>query len=66
MAALYTKTANRQRLAEEAASLLIPEPKRTSIPAPHHQVRGTPLKKKGIQVPRKKVVGEAGLEPAKA
>lgn len=27
MAALYTKKANRQRLAEEAASLLIPEPK---------------------------------------
>ena len=37
-----------------------------AIPAPHHQVRGTRQKRKSIQMVRKKVVGEAGLEPAKA
>ena len=66
MAALYTKNANRQRLAEEAASLLIPEPKKNAYSRTLSPGAGNVAKKEENQMLRKMVVGEAGLEPAKA
>jgi integrase len=39
MASHYVKSANRARMAHDAAHLLVKNDKRTSIPAPKHQVR---------------------------
>lgn len=47
MAALYTKKANRQRLAKEAASLLIPEPKKNSYSRTLSSGAGNAAKKRG-------------------
>lgn len=66
MAALYTKKANRQRLAEEAAALLIPEPKSNVYSRTLLSGAGNRGKNEASQWLTKRVVGEAGLEPAKA
>ena len=66
MATLYTKKTNRQWLAEEAASLLIPEPKSNAYSRTSSSGAGHAQKKADIQKMRKRVGGEAGLEPAKA
>lgn len=66
MAALYTKKANRTRLAREAAAPLIPEPKSNVYSRTSSSGAGNAAKKKGHRMLRKWVVGEAGLEPAKA
>ena len=59
MAAHYTKTANRARLAKKAAEKL------KSIPVPELKVRKETDKDLLDQPPTEPVVGEAGLEPAK-
>jgi len=66
MAAPYTKEANRTRLAQEVAALLIPEPKWNVYSRTSSSGARNIAKKKGNQMLRKVVVGEAGLEPAKA
>ncbi|WP_311976974.1 tyrosine-type recombinase/integrase [Bradyrhizobium diversitatis] len=59
MAAHYTKTANRARLAKKAAEKL------KSIPAPELKVRASSDKIQTNQPTSERLVGEAGLEPAK-
>jgi integrase len=45
MASLYTRSANREKLAKDAAPLLAKNPNGTSIPAPKGKVRGSGRKK---------------------
>lgn len=47
MAALYTKKANRTRLAQEAASFLIPEPKKNVYSRTPSSGAGSVAKKEG-------------------
>ncbi len=66
MAAFYTKKANRVRLAQEATALLIPEPKSNAYSRTLSSGAGAAAKIEGNQILKKQMVGEAGLEPAKA
>ena len=61
MAALYTREANRVKLAHDAASKLCRNRTRTSIPAPCHPVRGRNKKRHKKQRLKKSVVGPGGM-----
>jgi integrase len=64
MASLYTRDADRERLAGEHMGKL--SKTRTSIPAPHGKVRGKSKKGQWNQMDKKALVGEEGLEPSKS
>jgi hypothetical protein len=63
---LSTSRKNRQRLAQEAASFLIPEPQSNVHSRPQSSGAAGASENEENQRSKGKVVGEAGLEPAKA